>query len=62
MGKEYFDLHLHAIVKNFLTKYEEKLPSIRDARELRGEVELSRGFMRLIDETALHLLRSQGSF
>ncbi len=55
----FFDLHVHSVVKNFLSEYEEKIPSNASPDRFRHEVELSRGVMRFLDDVVLHLLRSQ---
>ncbi len=62
MPNRYFDLHVHAIVKNFLTKFDAELPANRSLTGLYEDVELSRKFIRLADEVAVHLLASQASF
>lgn len=57
----YFDLHLHPVFKQGLSKFERTYPSERKADDLARTFQLNHGLPALIDEELLHFLKGQCS-
>ncbi|ACU07442.1 hypothetical protein FIC_00991 [Flavobacteriaceae bacterium 3519-10] len=62
MEKKYFDLHLHPIFKNFISKYEALVPlPNRKYDELAQPIRMSNAITNILDEVFIHILKSQSS-
>jgi len=54
----YFDLHVHATFKQYLTRFEEEFPTKRTVNDLTGKIDLN-SITTFADENFLHILGSQ---
>ena len=62
MEKKYFDLHLHPLFKNFLSKYETLVPlPQKKLEDLTKPVRMSNALTSIVDELFIHILKSQSS-
>ncbi|WP_027377998.1 amidohydrolase family protein [Kaistella palustris] len=60
MEKKYFDLHLHPLFKNFLSRYDVTVPPLnRKLAELTQPVRMSNAITSVVDELFIHILKSQ---
>ncbi len=62
MENKYFDLHLHPLFKNFLSRYDVVVPPpIRKLQELSEPVRMSNAITTIVDELFIHILKGQSS-
>lgn len=62
MKQKYFDLHLHPLFKNFLSKYDTLVPlPQKKFDDLAQPVRMSSAVTNLLDELFIHILKSQSS-
>jgi hypothetical protein len=54
----YFDLHVHATFKQYLTRFEQGFPTILKYNDLEGKIDLN-SLIGFVDEEFLHILESQ---
>lgn len=62
MKQKYFDLHLHPLFKNFLSKYDTLVPLPRKKfDDLTQTVRMSDAITNVLDEMFIHILKSQST-
>ena len=62
MEKQYFDLHLHPLFKNFISKYDNLVPPpTKKYDDLAKPIRMSNAITGVLDELFIHILKSQSS-
>lgn len=57
----FFDLHVHATFKKYLTLFEENFPTSRTIEDLVGKIDTKNPITDVLDDEILHILESQSS-